>query len=487
MYNKLSSDDRSELESKSIQYLRELADVVGVESPTLMGKEDLIDEILKVLTGGEIQKKKETRGRPKARAKENLEPEISKDEDVVIEYTSSVPKGFGVGVFASGVGDEGDVKRDREERNRYYEDFYGLKNDNIEATTCGKVTGPKCEYLYEEACHNKLESIDEEMIKELASVGLDDDLSVKYGFVVFEDEKWFVVGQGIDTAKKIEITSSSLIADFNLRSGDEIHYILNDDGSPIILSNNCLTEEGVTYRKNFDLMSACLPHEKYKTIDIIDKVAPIAVGSRNVFAGDYDTAKFVAGRTFRRMTKNDKDVYVFVIGIDLLKEESASLKEVSDIFLNLSSRRLRENEQCKAYIFYQRVKRLAELGHEILVHIVGYSKLKELLDKNNKYDVTILGLFNLGSKIRNLGAITTTIVDNESTEMKELDKYYTNKVFVVDELEDVNEIYIDVGRCETLFAEKFLSVEEFAGFESIKKNWDSFRVEEKKFLINNYE
>lgn len=485
MFDKVSGDDRNELKSKSIQYLRELADVVGVESPTLMGKEELIDEILKVLTGVEAKKQKETRGRPKSRDKEvEVGNFPHKDEEVIIEYTSSVPKGFGIGVFASS-GEDGKLKRDREERYRYYEDFYGLKHEDYKPND--DYDGFASELINAEENNIDIELSDEELIKELAVVDADDNLSVKYGFVLFENGRWYVIGQGVDATKKIEITSSSMVSDFDLREGDEIHYIIDEDGSPIILCSNCLTPEGVTYRKNFDLMSASLPLSKYNTIDIIDKIAPIAVGSRNVFAGDYDTAKFVASRTFKKMPKNDRDMYVFVIGMDLLKEESASLKEVSDIFLNLSSKRPREIEQCKTYVVYQRIKRLAEMGNEIVVHIVGYSKLKALLTNDNKYDVTVLDLFNLGLKIRNLGAITTTIVDDGSTEMNELDRYYTNKIFIIDEPDDINEIYIDVERCETLFADKFLLPGEFEELESIKNNWSTLKVEEKKYLINNYE
>ena len=52
MFNTLIGSERAELESKSIQYLRKLADEIGVDSPTLMGKEELIDEIIVVLMGG---------------------------------------------------------------------------------------------------------------------------------------------------------------------------------------------------------------------------------------------------------------------------------------------------------------------------------------------------------------------------------------------------------------------------------------------------
>lgn len=483
MFNKLKGNERAELETKSIQYLRELADAIGVDSPTLMGKEDLIDEILVVLMGGPSEKKKETRGRPKKDFKPSIfEPQQDlKRKEVVVEYDTIAPKGLGVGIFASGEDNSDEFTKRRANVYDSYISYYQkkLKRDDESKT-------PDIQELIEANLEGVREKYTTATIEQLLEE--DDAFSIKYGYVYIKDEKYYILEDGFNLDKRIEINDVSMLQKETLRNGDEVHYYLvNRDKTPVILSVNFIDVDEVGGRIDFKNLTAECPSTKFNSINLVNVATPIACGSRNLIVGDYDTAKFVGARILKKIAKVDKKVYIYTLGVDLMKEEAFALKSVSDVFLQVASKKDKCEEQEKILLFIERIKRLAELGNDVILYLAGYSKIKYFFENSTALTMPADHLFGIGAKFKDYGSITTIIVDKKSPEIEDLEEFVTNKICVEDVEDELINPYIKLSQCKTLFVDKFLTIGEIEEMEKIKTNWNNFDNWTKKNLINKYD
>ena len=479
MFNTLIGSERAELESKSIQYLRKLADEIGVDSPTLMGKEELIDEIIVVLMGGKSDKKKETRGRPKKTTGVKIFDEKKyENENIVVEYNDVMPKGIGLGVFASGDNKDDNLGAS----NRLYDEYIDYYENKVKQKSGAQ----------EENSNNYVQNInmDDDFKKHVtASVDtlLEEDFGdIRYGFVHIDNGNYYILSEGLDASCKVKIAYDSLENVSDLREGDEVHYYLDNSGIPVVLMSNGNEIDKIGDRVKFDDLKISYPNEVCQSINLINKVCPISYGSRTIILGDYGVTKFLAERCIKKIASRDKELYIYALCVDLPDEELSLLKANTDVLLNLSSKKDSSEENIKAVVFYNRIKRLVELGNKVFVYIATASELKCLLEKNDS-GLTVGDFFSLGASFKDAGSITTMITDKNSSLLDGFEAISTNKIYAVGDLAEEGAINVDANKSETLFTDKFLTIGEIDEMNYLKTNWGKLSDSEMKPLINKYE
>ena len=475
MFSKLIGSERIELESKSIQYLRKLADAIGVDSPTLLGKEELIDEILMALMGGTIEKKKETRGRPKKEFGSKIfSGELDKSEEAVVQYDYVVPRGIGVGVFSSGVGDE---EQRRKRRNQLYDKYINYYENQINA---GKKTSKVLDGQFSYGIHFG-DDLKKYMVGDVEELLSDDKYEIKYGYAYVEDGCCYILKNGFNSIDKIKIEDFSVVSKENIMTGDEIHYYLSDNDEPVLLMVNGIDVGDVENRKTFAEYKIGYPNSRFKAINIIDVIAPISCGSRNVLVGERELTNFIGLRILSGVSKKEKLTYIYVVSVDLSEEELLLFKGITDVVLNLSSKKESGAEMFKLSIFLERIKRLAELGYDVILYVDSYQLLKKFSDNGN-FSLTAKDIFELGSKLKESGSITS-IISGDANGLKEVENVISNKIV----LQNEKDCILCVADCETLFVDKFLSAGEIDVLGRLKTSWNDLPLSDKKELINKYE
>ncbi len=464
MFKKVVESERVELRSKSIQYLRSIADAIGVDSPTLMDKEELIDEILVVLMGGNAGKKKETRGRPKKNGKRAVFSNEPESGEVVVEYDTVIPKGLGVGLFTSN-----DYKGNDKPIGSEYEEFINYYQNRIIEREC--VFGVAGKAL------SKL-SMTIDKVKEIATIDMDyliadNDYEILYGYIVCKDNRYYVLENAFNFSRKLDITEEIEQNNYDIRSGDEIHFYLNGENARILLCNKQDVAE-MNKRPCFEKLEVEYPNKMLKSINLMDKLAPIAYGSRNLLCGEVKNARYILGKALRKISKN-KDIYIYAIGIDMKKEDLSILKTTTDVVLNLSLINDLRDEEKRVSLFCERIKRLAELGNDILVYVNDVEKLKKLGD-----------VVRLGASFKNQGSITT-IATSSTDKIQGIENKFTNIVCIEKCGEEKQFVCVNAKKSTTLFVDGFLSRDESLALANSKENFESFSTSDLESLINNYE
>ena len=137
----------------------------------------------------------------------------------------------------------------------------------------------------------------------------------------------------------IKIEDFSVVSKENIMTGDEIHYYLSDNDEPVLLMVNGIDVGDVENRKTFAEYKIGYPNSRFKAINIIDVIAPISCGSRNVLVGERELTNFIGLRILSGVSKKEKLTYIYVVGVDLSEEELLLFKGITDVVLNLSSKK----------------------------------------------------------------------------------------------------------------------------------------------------
>ena len=480
MFNKLMGSERAELGSKSIQYLRKLADAIGVDSPTLMGKEELIDEILVVLMGGSPAKKKETRGRPKKEFDVKVFDDAVEDDEnhLVVEYDYKVPRGLGVGVFSSGAGDE---KSLRDQRNRLYDKYVRFYEQQLKDNE-QKIKEAEAQRNIGISFGDDVKNYITADVDELLN---DSKYEINYGYVYNENGKKYLLCSGFDITNKIELSGTYIGQDDYLREGDEVHYYFSDENALNILMVNGVYVDEIQDRRHYNDLKIGYPEVRVDTISIVNQLTPIAYGSRNVLFGDYEVAQFAGTKIVKSVAKGDRDVYVYTLGLDMDENVLDVLKKSSDVIYNITSNSNSFQSLMGVNVFAERVKRLAELGNDVFIYIHNYPEIERFMDEFSNSQI-VKDIFELGANFKEAGSITTVACFEKCAENDEINNVLTNKICFSGKIEGVDDLGVVVSQCKTLFMDKFLTFKEMEQIEKLKNEWQTMSSMERSKIINRY-
>ena len=301
------------------------------------------------------------------------------------------------------------------------------------------------------------------------------------GYAYVEDGCCYILKNGFNSIDKIKIEDFSVVSKENIMTGDEIHYYLSDNDEPVLLMVNGIDVGDVENRKTFAEYKIGYPNSRFKAINIIDVIAPISCGSRNVLVGERELTNFIGLRILSGVSKKEKLTYIYVVSVDLSEEELLLFKGITDVVLNLSSKKESGAEMFKLSIFLERIKRLAELGYDVILYVDSYQLLKKFSDNGN-FSLTAKDIFELGSKLKESGSITS-IISGDANGLKEVENVISNKIV----LQNEKDCILCVADCETLFVDKFLSAGEIDVLGRLKTSWNDLPLSDKKELINKYE
>lgn len=402
MLDKLKSDEKKNLNKKAISELRELGRGVGVKSPTLLSKEELIDEILEIVLGESFGfDLDETRGRPTARS--------------IFPYSCDIHQ------------DNGGCGR-------------------------GVLSAPHIE--------NPKQFPENDIFE---------------GMVMIGSDGYYVTGLNFDVSDKKKIAYDET----QIKPGDIVSYILFNDKAIIIDVGGEIKDKNEV-RPSFEKLVINYPKTKYLSATVVDKIAPIAKGSKTTIL-DKSIQKRTLGYTIvKNISRFKNSPVIFELNIDMGDDDKKIDYDFVDAVINVNSYEELDIIKDKLELFKCFIERIVESNESVLVYMTNFNNY-DAVNKVAKYIKDWLVEFFKFAGAYNNGSSITII--NECADVKVFERFSemsTNIIYTTDK--EKCRIYPPL--CETLFKDTFLTIGEIDNIKYIKDSWQKFSDEQKYLILN---
>lgn len=398
MFEKIKELERKDLNKMPIADLREMGRCVGVKSPTLAGKEELIEDILSiVLCRDDLLDKLD--GRP---------TDCGVDYSSTPEYDTASYTG---GAFAS-------------------------------------------QSLYKTETSGEFYN----------------------GIITKEDSKFFVLDYKMNFSNKKLVEAESV---GSLQLGAPVIYAKKEDGAVVldVMEKNATKDQ----IENIDTLKVCYPNDKFKTINEIDRLTPIAKGSRTICFDDAPTNESLLYKAVRSIKARMNSPLLVAICASIQEEEDKLIDEVAEIQISLTEKESSKSIEYKMSLINSVVKRFFESGEDVLVYFPKDGTTKWNKESLDSLMEGLVNLMKMAGRYKNDRSITTIFNSSSENMFNFLSEFATN-IIMTSEDEDVR---INLELSETMFKETFLTIREIEQIENAKKRWHKLTQKEKLNLILN--
>lgn len=330
------------LEKMGIYELRALGREVGISSPTVLKRDELISQIQAIQNGELKPQPKSRRGRP---AKEFINIDENDLMSMKTEKDSFVE----------------DKEKDAEKNNRkanFNEDNGGY-GKNVE---------------FSNDLQNKL----------------NDSVEASGVLEIYQDGYGFLRMQNYDNSDKDAYISQNQIKRFNLKTGDFVTCRVSKDKDRCavlrVLKVNDKDPDSFRRRNNFDNLTPIFPNErlvletdKSFNLDtrIIDLLCPIGKGQRALIVSPPKAGKTTLLKNIAKsIVENNKNVHLMVLLIDERPEEVTDMQmDIDGEIIYSTFDEVPEKHIRHAEMVLERAKRLVEDGKDVVILLDSLTRL----------------------------------------------------------------------------------------------------------------
>lgn len=424
------------LQELGIFEIRNIAREVGVYSPTLLRKEELIEKIIRIINGVDKPYVKKTKqGRPPKSINS-----INQIMDVIVPTK----------IF----------ENNKTTNNCYFNDLNESINVNVMGTN-------------------------ETYFKSLIYVYNNGEYALAF------------IKNYIEEKESVVFINNTQVEFYKLKSGDEItgKHLFIDNDKPLILKeiysiNGVSFTENFSRNENFNCLPALFPKEKIKLgiykdneqiYEDIDLFNPLAKGQRTILLNKNDN--YLNYQILNRLSTSNNNLSGLAILIDEVPENYFELLNIKDRIEILSNNYSKsENLKLEIEVKIQKLLRQVENGEDVVLFINDVFKFTSyltnlyILEKNTVETAKVLAeeyvkkILLLG-KFTGSGSLTLIVCSNIDNYNKNLENKYSG-IFnnIVYYLKN-NFIYIlDKVNSYTLNLDKILTKTELAKLTNLNKN-----------------
>ncbi len=399
MFERIKVLEKNELKNKSIQELRLLGKGIGVKSPTLMTKEELVDSIIDYLLG-------------------NAEP-------IEDEYFTESKISF-------------------------------LYKEGGEGAICNaRVASPVTPY--------------------------DAGNYLQRGIAKIDNNKLEIVDVNFNLNNAVVCEQEDVVEDFCLKTGDIVDYLFVCDEVEVIgLNGRQEIEQSI--RPDFRDLKIVVPKTKFVVNKEVDAIAPIAVGSRTIVNGESDKLVKYTDDIVKDLSTNIPDAVVIAFTKDVTEEREQEMCKYCDLVFNITEADKKDYSKKRVLLLAEHIKREIENRQNVVVYISAENSFKNNVSDSENCIELVEKILQLGGNYSNGGSLTTILALNGDVDAQNLFAMATNVCYV-----DVSRqrLFIDATRCETLFTEHFLTLQEIEDNKKLKEEWQNFNPTQKADYFKN--
>ena len=286
---------------------------------------------------------------------------------------------------------------------------------------------------------------------------------------------YYVTGLNFDVSDKKKIAYDET----QIKPGDIVSYILINDKAIIIDVGGEIKDKNEV-RPSFEKLVINYPKTKYLSATVVDKIAPIAKGSKTTIL-DKSIQKRTLGYTIvKNISRFKNSPVIFELNIDMGDDDKKIDYDFVDAVINVNSYEELDIVKDKLELFKCFIERIVESNESVLVYMTNFNNY-DAVNKVAKYIkdwlvefLKFAGAYNNGSSI--------TII-NECADVKVFERFSemsTNIIYTTDK--ENCRIYPPL--CETLFKDTFLTIGEIDNIKYIKDSWQKFSDEQKYLILN---
>ena len=298
---------------------------------------------------------------------------------------------------------------------------------------------------------------------------------LNHGIVINEDGERYVVNYDIDPKSRLRLCAEVSI---ELKTGDTVSFLPRDDEAIVIeyLGRFLVEEDRV---ENFDKLEIIYPNKKYKTIEEVDSLTPLAKGSRTLIFDDSVLLDSLHFKIIQSIAKRFGAPTIVAFCYEISDEDFSKIGESAEVKVRVFGDDSEDLINFKLSILKEFIKRNAEFGSDTIIYFPGTSSLNRSTKISNIVIDWLVDLLKISGRYRNDATITTIVNCSNKVLFENLTSYATNLIMTSDD----DELRIEPELSETMFKEAFLTIKEIEKIDYAKKNWSKMSKKEKRNLI----
>lgn len=355
--------DITELKSKKLFELQEIARSSGLKKCTKLRKNELLEKIISIFNRTSYPREKFTKKEIKVKKNIKLNSSYSLSEKKKINKNNNSPKKH-KNISKNFIWKKNEKNKNYHQKN-YYSSSIGMENSSYQKN---KYKNPEYEF----------EGI-------VISEGVLEIMPENYGFLRSSDFNYLSSPDDI-------YVSQSQIRLFGMKTGDTIRGEVRPpkDGEkyfPLIkvLEINGRLPSLIRERNSFEHLTPLFPNEKFKIAEknstlstrIVDLFTPIGKGQRGMIVAPPKTGKTTLLKEIANaIAANHPEVYLIILLIDERPEEVTDMqRNVKGEVIASTFDEPAERHVKVANIVLQKAKRMVECSHDVVILLDSITRL----------------------------------------------------------------------------------------------------------------